>query len=75
MPVLLVSADDDPYMTADVVRYSGPRLANAEVLICDSGGHVLLGQTSRVSHEVQRFIRHSGRTAQVTSESPAATAP
>lgn len=59
MPVMLVSAEDDPYRTPDVVRYSVPRLSKAEVLICESGGHVLLGQTNRVRLGVQRFIERS----------------
>ncbi|HSJ19454.1 MAG TPA: alpha/beta hydrolase [Nocardioidaceae bacterium] len=56
MPVLLVSAEDDPYLTADVVRYSARRLPAAEVLVCESGGHVLLGQDARVADEVRRFL-------------------
>jgi 2-hydroxy-6-oxonona-2,4-dienedioate hydrolase len=56
MPVMLVSAEDDPYLTADVVRYSARRLPAAEVLVCESGGHVLLGQDDRVADEVRRFL-------------------
>jgi 2-hydroxy-6-oxonona-2,4-dienedioate hydrolase len=56
MPVLLVSAADDPYLTAEVVRYSARRLPAARVLVCESGGHVLLGQDDRVADEVRRFL-------------------
>lgn len=56
MPVMLVSAVDDPYRTADVVRYSAERLRTVRVLMCDSGGHVLLGQEARVRREVQDFL-------------------
>jgi pimeloyl-ACP methyl ester carboxylesterase len=56
MPVLLVSAADDPYKTADVVRYSAGRLPAAKVVIFESGGHVLLGQDDRVRREVQGFL-------------------
>jgi 2-hydroxy-6-oxonona-2,4-dienedioate hydrolase len=56
MPVMLVSAEDDPYLTADVVRYSARRLPAAKVLVCESGGHVLLGQDDRVADEVRRFL-------------------
>lgn len=69
LPVMLVSAKDDPYRTADVVRYSAPRLRNTEVLICDSGGHVLLGQTGRVRLSVRRFIERSLAAGQLTPES------
>lgn len=64
-PVMLVSAADDPYKTADVVRYSATRLPAAEVVMCDSGGHVLLGQEDRVRQEVRGFLRaHMTRTEQ-----------
>jgi pimeloyl-ACP methyl ester carboxylesterase len=56
MPVMLISAADDPYLTADVVRYSALRLPRAKVIIYESGGHVLLGQDDRVRKEVQRFV-------------------
>ena len=59
MPVMFVSAGDDPYKTADVVRYSAPRVPNSTVLICDSGGHVLLNQTDRVRHAVRGFLAES----------------
>src|SRR6266480_7447399 len=56
MPVMLVSAADDPYKTADVVRYSAGRLPTAKVVIFESGGHVLLGQDDRVRREVRGFV-------------------
>jgi 2-hydroxy-6-oxonona-2,4-dienedioate hydrolase len=56
MPVLLVSAEDDPYLTAEVVRYSARRLPAARVLVCEAGGHVLLGQDDRVADEVRSFL-------------------
>lgn len=56
MPVMLVSAADDPYKTADVVRYSAPRIPGAKVVILESGGHVLAGQDDRVRQEVQGFL-------------------
>ena len=71
MPVMLVSAKDDPYRTADVVRYSARRLADPAVLICDSGGHVLLGQTGLVRLSVQRFI---GRSLGADQRTPASEA-
>ena len=65
MPVMLVSAADDPYKTAEVVRYSGPRIAGAKTVILESGGHVLVGQDDRVRQEVQGFLG-----AQVTTADP-----
>jgi 2-hydroxy-6-oxonona-2,4-dienedioate hydrolase len=56
MPVMMISAADDPYRTADVVRYSARRLPTANVVICDSGGHLLFGQTDRLRQEIRGFL-------------------
>jgi pimeloyl-ACP methyl ester carboxylesterase len=65
MPVMLVSAADDPYKTAEIVRSSAPRIAGAKTVIVESGGHVLVGQDDRVRQEVQEFLR-----AQVSKPGP-----
>jgi pimeloyl-ACP methyl ester carboxylesterase len=56
MPVMMISAADDPYRTVDVVRYSARRLPTANVVICDSGGHLLFGQTDRLRQEIRGFL-------------------
>ena len=56
MPVMLVSAADDPYKTAEIVRYSAPRIPGAKTVILESGGHVLVGQDDRIRQEVQAFL-------------------
>jgi pimeloyl-ACP methyl ester carboxylesterase len=56
MPVMLISAADDPYWTAEVVRYSAQRLPTARLLIFDSGGHVLLGQDEPLRDAVRDFL-------------------
>ena len=52
MPVMLVSAADDPYQTADVVRYSGPRIAGAKgarrINPWHPGGVVITSGRSRI---------------------------
>lgn len=60
VPLLLVSAADDPYRTADVVRYTGLRLPTANVVVLPSGGHVLLGQGERVRQIVRAFLSAVG---------------
>ncbi len=72
MPVLLISAEDDPYWTADVVRYSARRLPTARLRIFDTGGHVLLGQDQGVRAEVRDFLGASQRSAE---ERPGRTSP
>lgn len=56
MPVLLVSAADDQYKTADVVAYSATRIPGATTVILQTGGHALLGRQATVAHEVQQFL-------------------
>jgi pimeloyl-ACP methyl ester carboxylesterase len=56
MPVLLLSAADEPYKTADIVRYSAPRIPDARAVILETGGHVMIGQNQRVRQEVQSFL-------------------
>ncbi len=57
MPVMLIAATDDPYKTGEIVRYSATRLPTAEVVVLESGGHILLGQDARVRQEVRAFLR------------------
>jgi 2-hydroxy-6-oxonona-2,4-dienedioate hydrolase len=56
MPVMLVGAADDPYMSGDVVRYSAGRLPTAKALVLESGGHLLLGHDDRIRQEIQEFL-------------------
>jgi len=64
MPVLLVSTADDPYKTADVVRYSAPRIPDVRAVILETGGHVMIGQEERVRQEVQSFLNGHVTTAE-----------
>ncbi|HEX6247758.1 MAG TPA: alpha/beta hydrolase [Nocardioidaceae bacterium] len=68
MPVMLVSAEDDPYYTAQVVRFSAGRLPTARLVVYESGGHVLLGQDARVRHDVRAFLGAPGETVPTASE-------
>lgn len=56
MPVLMISAADDPYRTDEVIEYSLGRIPTAKAVILESGGHILLGQEQRVRAEVATFL-------------------
>ena len=56
MPVLLVGADDDPYRSAPIVRYSADRIPGARAIVLERGGHVLVGQQSRIQEEVRALF-------------------
>lgn len=75
MPVMLISAADDPYKTAAVVRYSAVRLPTAKVVIFDSGGHVLLGQNDLVRQEVRGFLSAVVRDAEQEPDMTSGTPP
>lgn len=64
MPVMMISAEDDPYWTAAVVRYSAQRLPTAKLLVFDTGGHVLLGQDAHVRDAVTQFLGAPTRPAE-----------
>ena len=72
MPVLMISAEDDPYWTAAVVRYSAQRLPTAKLLVFDTGGHVLLGQDAHVRDAVTDFLGAPTRPAEQHPEPTAA---
>src|SRR5829696_7221630 len=56
MPVLLVGAADDPYLSAPIVRYSAGRIPWARAVLLERGGHVLVGQERRIQQEVRTFL-------------------
>ena len=56
MPVLLVGVDDDPYLSAPIVRYSSGRIPWARAVLLERGGHVLVGQERRIRQEVRALF-------------------
>lgn len=61
MPVMLVATADDPFKTGDVVRYSAPRIPDVELVVYDTGGHVLVGQDERLRRAVREFLEASAQ--------------
>ena len=66
-PTLVVTAADDPLASPANARRLAALLPNAHLVQVDHGGHLLLGQTAKVSAEVGGFIeqtsvtQHAGR--------------
>jgi pimeloyl-ACP methyl ester carboxylesterase len=56
MPVLLVGVTDDPYRSAQVVRYSAGRIPGVRAVVLERGGHVLVGQERRVQQEIRALF-------------------
>jgi hypothetical protein len=53
---LVVGVDDDPYLSAPIVRYSSGRIPWARAVLLERGGHVLVGQERRIRQEVRALF-------------------
>jgi 2-hydroxy-6-oxonona-2,4-dienedioate hydrolase len=56
MPLLLISAEDDRFGTANTARKIAARVAGAELTILADGGHIWLGHDEEVAARIARFI-------------------
>lgn len=57
VPTLILHAKDDPLASYDAARKAADRIPGATLVSLDSGGHLGLGQTGRVSDAVARFLK------------------
>ncbi len=56
MPVLLISAEDDRFGTADTARKIAGVVPQAELAILPDGGHIWLGHDEEVALRIHRFL-------------------
>lgn len=56
MPVLIVSARDDLYNTLPGARFTAEGIDQAELMILETGGHLMLGQGRKVRERIARFL-------------------
>jgi pimeloyl-ACP methyl ester carboxylesterase len=59
-PTLLVSAEDDRFLTAENARYLAGVIPGAEALILPDGGHVWVGHDAEVFAAIDGFLRRAG---------------
>jgi pimeloyl-ACP methyl ester carboxylesterase len=59
VPVLIVSAVDDPLALYVNAQSMAERIPGAELVTIESGGHMLLGQEKKVRSEIVRFLNQS----------------
>lgn len=59
VPTLAISTADDGYRTLPGARYTVSRIPGAELVVLESGGHLLVGQSPRVRAVIDDFLaRH-----------------
>jgi pimeloyl-ACP methyl ester carboxylesterase len=56
VPVLIVSAVDDPLTLYVNAQAMAERIPGARLVTIESGGHMLLGQEERVRSEIGAFL-------------------
>lgn len=56
VPTLLVHAMDDPLASYEAAAAASARIPSAQLLSLQSGGHLQLGQSAVVRHEVDAFL-------------------
>jgi pimeloyl-ACP methyl ester carboxylesterase len=55
-PTLIISARDDLYKTAPAASFAASRIPDAELILFDTGGHLLVGREDEVRNAVSRFL-------------------
>ena len=55
-PTLIISAEDDLYKTLPGARFTAKGIPGAELHVLKSGGHLMVGQTEKVSKLVRDFL-------------------
>ena len=56
LPVLIISAKDDLWKTLPGARFTSEQIRGAELRILDSGGHLMIGQETKVTNWVRKFL-------------------
>lgn len=60
VPTLIVSARDDLFDTVASAEYASSRIARSELIVYDTGGHLLLGHGPATREAVLRFLHDAG---------------
>jgi len=56
-PTLVISTKDDLFNTLPGARWTAEHVPNAELMVLESGGHLLCGQTEEVRVRIAEFLR------------------
>jgi pimeloyl-ACP methyl ester carboxylesterase len=58
-PTLVISARDDLFNTAPAAEYTASRIPNAELVLYESGGHLLVGRGEETRAAVRAFLERA----------------
>ncbi|OYX35308.1 MAG: alpha/beta hydrolase [Caulobacterales bacterium 32-69-10] len=61
-PTLIVSARDDLFNTLPAAQFSASKIVGAELVVYDTGGHLLVGRGEDVRAAVRAFLARAGVT-------------
>ena len=56
VPTLIVHAKDDPMISYEAAERAADRIPGTRLVLLESGGHLLLGQTDAIRQELARFL-------------------
>jgi pimeloyl-ACP methyl ester carboxylesterase len=59
-PMLVVSAEDDRFGTAETARTIAERAPSGQLVMYPSGGHIWLGHNEEIADEIAGFVRKRG---------------
>ncbi len=55
-PTLVVSAKDDLFKTLPAARFTAEHVPDAELMVVETGGHLLAGRTEEIRGRIARFL-------------------
>ncbi len=56
VPTLIVHAKDDPMISYEAAERAADRIPRTRLVLLETGGHLLLGQTDAIRQELARFL-------------------
>lgn len=67
VPTLVISAMDDLYGTLPGAAHTAERIADAELMVLPSGGHLMVGQGETVRERIASFMARAGPAAAIAA--------
>lgn len=59
-PTLIISARDDLFNTLPAAAFTAAAIPNAKLLVCERGGHLMVGRDREVRSEIAGFLASAG---------------
>lgn len=59
-PTLVISARDDLFNTLPAAEFTAASIPDAELVVYDKGGHLLVGREGEVRSKIASFLAHAG---------------